>query len=457
MALSLRVAAVAAGGALLAAAPAVAAAVSAAYATAAATALRAAVRDVHILTLAPTCGAACTAATGSRLAAVGCDRVRLFPAVGMAAAHCAPAAVAATRGSTAGAVVVTLANLPGVVAVTPDGVAALPPTRPPAAADAADAAAATVGAPGGAPFPPAPRQPGGGGAGGSRFWGLDRINQVRLPLDNVTDTAACFPRRGAGVTIYVVDSGLDVRHTQFGGAAGGRVTAMVAPGSDLTSPNDTNGHGSHVAGIVAGETTGVAPAASVVGIKALGPSNEAALTDVVSAIDYVAGVKKGKPAAKIILNASFGTGSAVGAPWTVAADRAADVGVLFITAARQDGGDLCVDNPGAAAGSLTVASSDVADRRMPGSANGRCVAVIAPGEGVLSVLAGTRSGLVTLSGTSMAAPHVAGLAALVLAEANDGGALRKEDVLKAITQGAPTVGGLSLAFVGRKCVASMGG
>lgn len=80
----------------------------------------------------------------------------------------------------------------------------------------------------------------------------------------------------------------------------------------------------------------------------------------------------------------------------MAADRAADVGVLFITTARKDGGDLCVDNAAAAAGSLTVASSNAADRRMPSSANVRCIAVIAPGDTVLSVEAGTRSGLVAL-------------------------------------------------------------
>ncbi|GAB0490786.1 hypothetical protein MMPV_002024 [Pyropia vietnamensis] len=443
---ALRAAAITAGGALLAATPVIAAVVAptaSVSATAAfETALRASVQDVYILTLsAPTCDDDCASTVTTHLTATGCDRVRVFPAVGMVAAHCAPAAVAATAEATTtttthgrtGGVVDRLAALPGVSVVSPDGIASLPLPSTPSAAAAHGSY-------------PRTRQ-----GGSSKFWGLDRINQFALPLDGVTNTTRCFPRRGKGVTIYVVDSGIAEKHAQFGN--NGRVTSIVAPGSMIPSPADDFGHGSHVAGIAAGRTSGVAPAATVVGIKVFGTLH-GTIADVVSAIDYVAAAKASKPAAKIILNASFGDGHTSAASWSAAANRAADVGVLFITAARQDGGDLCVDNPGSAAGSLTVASSDMTDMRVPGSSNGSCVSVIAPGDSVLSVDAATDAGLTVLSGTSMAAPHVAGLAALIMAEAPNGAEMREADVYQAISQGAPTVGGLPLAFVGPECTAA---
>lgn len=390
-------------------------------------ALRESAKNVQLLVLEKSCDGACQDGIAAALAATGCDQVTLYPALKMASARCAPAAVAASAGGGAGW---DVGRLPGVQSVSADAVAAaLPPSAPapPAASAVAATAAATRAA--------------------SRFWGLDRVNQQDLPLDGVT-VPGCYPRRGAGVTVYVLDSGLTVDHAEFGG----RASVIVAPGAPYPDGRDNFGHGSHVAGTVAGATSGVAPAATLVGVRMGSDSGDIRVRDAVSAIHLVAAAKQRNPQAKIIINASFGWHTADWAVVTEAADRAGEAGVIFVAAAGNVPVDACRNHPAQAASAITVAAVDRQDRLANFSARGtRCVAVSAPGVDVLSVDAATAAGFQLGSGTSMAAPHVAGLAALVLAEDPNGGDLEREEVLERLTRAAPRVGGYPLAWANPAC------
>ncbi|MFD4370632.1 S8 family peptidase [Streptomyces sp. NPDC058486] len=231
-------------------------------------------------------------------------------------------------------------------------------------------------------------------------WGLDRINQWSLPLDNDFTTQGS----GAGVTAYILDTGIDYAHDEFGGRATFGFDAM----GDGRSGQDCNGHGTHVAGTVAGDTYGVAGKAALVSVRVLGCDGRGAYSGMIAGLDWVA--KNAKQPA--VLNGSLGGDRSVAL--NNAATALYSAGVLPVIAAGNSAKDACTVSPASAAGTLTVAASNVWDEETSFSNHGRCVELFAPGQDIVSAKLG--GGSVSLDGTSMAAPHVAGVAALYKAE-----------------------------------------
>lgn len=155
--------------------------------------------------------------------------------------------------------------------------------------------------------------------------------------------------------------------------------------------------------------------------------------------------------AKVVINASLGSDRPSTEPWTVAANRAAAAGVIFVAAAGNDGGSACRNNPAKAEGVITVAANTREDRLASFSSLGTCTDVSNPGQNILSVNARTTSELTPLSGTSMASPHVAGMVALVLAEAPNGASRSRNQVIARLTKGAPNVGGYPMPWASSMC------
>ncbi|MER6445692.1 peptidase S8 [Streptomyces venezuelae] len=247
--------------------------------------------------------------------------------------------------------------------------------------------------------PPAPAT-GIGTKSPAHSWGLDRIDQRFLPLDN--DFSA--NRSGQGVTAYILDSGIDFRHAEFGGRA--------RPGFDAIGDGrnglDCNGHGTHVAGTVGGETFGVARKVNLVSVRVLGCDNRGAWSGIIAGFEWVANNAR-QPA---VLNASLGGGrlEAVNAAATALSDR----GVLPVIAAGNDNIDACRVSPASAARVVTVGATNRFDEETDFSNWGTCLDIYAPGKEIISARLG--GGSVALDGTSMAAPHVTGVAALYKSE-----------------------------------------
>ncbi|MBT2448675.1 S8 family peptidase [Streptomyces sp. ISL-43] len=230
----------------------------------------------------------------------------------------------------------------------------------------------------------------------SASWGLDRINQKNLPLDNDFSTEG----NGAGVTAYILDTGIDYAHEEFGGRATLGYDAVDA----LAKGQDCNGHGTHVAGTVGGRTYGVARKVSLVSVRVLGCDGGGEVSQVIAGLDWVA--KNAKQPA--VLNGSLGGDKSEAV--NDAANALSDAGVLPVIAAGNASKDACFVSPASASRVLTVAASNQWDEEAFFSNYGACVSVYAPGEAIVSAKLG--GGSLALNGTSMAAPHVAAVVAL---------------------------------------------
>ncbi|MFF0424756.1 S8 family peptidase [Streptomyces sp. NPDC004520] len=243
--------------------------------------------------------------------------------------------------------------------------------------------------------PPRPATPS-ASRGLAASWGLDRTDQWNLPLDGDFTTRG----NGAGVTAYILDTGIDYQHEEFGGRAGFGFDAM----GDGRHGQDCNGHGTHVAGTVAGATYGVARKASLVSVRVLGCDGRGAYSGMIAGLDRVARNAR-QPA---VLNGSLGGDRSVAL--NDAATAPYDAGVLPVIAAGNSAKDACGVSPASATGAFTVAASTIWDEEASFSDYGPCVEVFAPGKDIVS--AKTGGGSVAQDGTSMAAPHVTGVAAL---------------------------------------------
>ncbi|SDF66579.1 Serine protease, subtilisin family [Lentzea fradiae] len=252
-------------------------------------------------------------------------------------------------------------------------------------------------------------------------WGLDRIDQQSLPLDD----SYTYPNRGAGVTAYIIDTGIRFSHTDFGGrAVSGRDT--VDNDDDST---DCQGHGTHVAGTVGGTKYGVAKDVKLVAVRVLNCSGSGTFAGVIAGIDWVTEDVTGNPAKKpAVANMSLGGGANQTVDDAVARSIAA--GVTYGLAAGNDyGANACSTSPARTPEAITVGSTDITDSRSDFSNIGNCLDIFAPGRNITSAWLTNDEATNTISGTSMATPHVVGAAAVYLSSYPDSTPQQVRDAL----------------------------
>jgi subtilisin family serine protease len=231
-------------------------------------------------------------------------------------------------------------------------------------------------------------------------WGLDRVDQRDLPLNGTYN----YTPNGAGVHAYIIDTGIKSGHTEFTGRMGNGYDAVTTGGT----ANDCNGHGSHVAGTVGGTPYGVAKGVTLHPVRVLDCAGSGTNAGVIAGMDWVAN-NHVKPA---VANMSLGGGASTATDDAV--NRMHNAGVTVVVAAGNENQNACNVSPARAANAITVGSTTSTDARSSFSNWGSCVDVFAPGSDILSAWYTSTTATNTISGTSMASPHVAGVAALYL-------------------------------------------
>lgn len=231
-------------------------------------------------------------------------------------------------------------------------------------------------------------------------WGLDRIDQRYRPRDG----SYTYPNTAGDVTAYILDTGVRTTHTDFGGRA--------TWGTNTVDNNDTdcNGHGTHVAGTVGGTVHGVAKATKLVAVKVLDCDGAGTTAAMIAGVDWVT-ANAVKPAVANMSLFNLPSSALDGA-----VTNSIDSGVTYTVAAGNWGVDACLFSPARTPAAITVGWTNSTDARYILSNYGSCLDLFAPGSSITSAWASSDSSTATTSGTSMAAPHVAGAAALLLAE-----------------------------------------
>jgi len=232
-------------------------------------------------------------------------------------------------------------------------------------------------------------------------WSIDRTDQRDLPLDQLYT----YDTDASNVNVYIIDTGIRKSHADFAGRAISGFSAI----NDRNGTNDCNGHGTHVAGTVGSATYGIAKQATLYAVRVLDCNGSGSLSGVIAGIDWVTNNR----IAPAVANLSLGGGASRALDNAVRNSIAA--GVTYTVAAGNDNIDACTESPSRVDEALTVGASTSTDRRSSFSNWGACVDVFAPGSSITSTWSSSDRAINTISGTSMAAPLVAGVAALYLA------------------------------------------
>lgn len=231
-------------------------------------------------------------------------------------------------------------------------------------------------------------------------WGLDRIDQRDRPLNGTYE----YTPTGSGVNAYIIDTGIRRTHTEFGSRAFIGYDAI----GDGQNTNDCNGHGTHVAGTVGGTIYGVAKSVRLYAVRVLNCSGSGTNSGVIAGVDWVT-ANHIKPA---VANMSLGGGASTALDNAV--NNSINSGVTYVVAAGNSNANACNSSPARVPAAITVGSTTNTDARSSFSNYGSCLDIFAPGSSITSAWHTSNTATNTISGTSMAAPHVAGVAALYL-------------------------------------------
>lgn len=233
-------------------------------------------------------------------------------------------------------------------------------------------------------------------------WGVDRIDQRSLPLDGFITSE----NTGTDVRVYVVDTGIRTSHVEFSGRVAPGISTV--PGS--LSVEDCHGHGTHVASTSAGSTFGVAPGATIVPVRVLDCEGWGTTSQIVAGLDWIrTNMRSGERA---VVNMSLG-GASKDSLMIAAVEALIDAGAVVVAASGNSGSNACMGSPAGIPSVITVAASGADDRLAVWSNYGSCVDIVAPGVEILGASSASQSASTVMSGTSMAAPHVSGVVAVL--------------------------------------------